>query len=416
MPNVKPLMDHIAADPDQIDHGWMLLERDSIGHPKVLRTLEYIRSNASDGVLVLDEDESQLMAEALGETSSQKIRRHIIVQLATLRLIERDMSTPDWRLQITHNGHAYLNSANRKRHFQREIVERLVFCHPDWATDQRARRYSDFSIRPYEVVMKLMPELGEKLYLEEMTYFVSKVRSNGDVPDALALIKMYRGLNPAEKNELKLGLQQILNRLSSDKFGNWRKHNKRTFELLSMGTALSMRYESDDPFDTFPLILRPGVRFEESPMKRFVDEAVEEYPYKDLPEITRDDVEFNSGVEGENSVVALLEEYGFEIRILTGSKHGYDILATKDGARFLIEVKSALDRCSPTLTENEYQTASRYGRVYILAIVEHVMRNPETHFVVDPVGQLGDHIVATETTAYRIPRTRWIEVAQEELD
>ena len=151
MPDTKRLLDFLMSDPGQIDHGWLIAEKDSIYHSKLTRALEYIRNNATENVLILDERESRLMADAMGSTATT-IRRHIIVQLVTFQFITRDMLTPSWKLELTQTGNNYINSQNKKKYFQENVVEKLIFCNENWAPPERVRAYNDFNVRPFEII------------------------------------------------------------------------------------------------------------------------------------------------------------------------------------------------------------------------------------------------------------------------
>jgi len=409
------IFDYITHNPREIDRGWMLVERDAITHSKVTRALDYIRKNAIDNVLVLDQQESQLMADEIGESTGQKIRRHIIVQLASFGFINRDTSTPEWLINITQAGMDYLNAKNKKRYFQENVVERLVFCNEQWSTSRRAMAYNDFNIVPYRVMSNIMPEINNKLYLEEMAYFVSKIKRYEDIPEVISLIRTYRGLNTLQKERIKQQLKQILARENREKFGNWRKHNKRTFEFFSMGTEFVMHYESDDPVDTFPLrTVSAEPITQTTTLMDYIRNIEEEYPYEEEPQLPRD-TDINSGIEGENIIKNLLEEMNFEIRDFTGASKGFDILAMRNNHKFYVEVKSSVGRCIPALTENEYRMAERYGEVYILAIVEDVFKTPKVFFVINPVQRIGDNIRESRSLSYVIPRNEWLRIAQENV-
>lgn len=410
-------MDHITKDPKKIDRGWMILEKDATNHQKVIRALTYIGDNSEKGVLVLDTEESRLMAEATGEGSGSKIRRHIILQLLTFQFITRDDSTNDWKLKLTQPGLDYLASKDKFEFFQKNVVERLIFCNGDWAPQDRAKAYADFKVKPYEIIMSIMPSLENRLYLEEMVYFVSKVKKPSEIPQVLDLIKAYRTLTSEEKSKLKNELQKVLQKVtlkeSKDRFGNWRKTNKRNFEVLSMGTELEMIATSDRIADTFPLVIRAKKVTIPPSLIEYVKEIAEKDPFDVKEEFTRDETEFNSGLAGENIIASMLDQMGFKTRIVTGTNLGYDILALKGKARLLFEVKSSVKQCTIVLTENEYETAKKYGKFYILAIVEKVFENPaEIFFIINPVQQLEDKIKPMNTKSFSIARSNWITVAQ----
>jgi hypothetical protein len=402
----------------------MFIERDATNHPKVFRALQYLRDHAEQqGILVLDTEESQLMAEATGEGSGMKVRRHIILQLLTFQFITRDDSTSDWKIKLTQRGSDYLAAADKFGFFQKNVIEQLIFCDSHWAPQERAKTYADFNVKPYEIITSIMPQLGNKLYLEEMAYFVSKAKKPSDVAQILGLIKEYRSLTSEERSKLKTELQGVMLKPVKDKFGNWRKTNKRNFEVLSMGTELEMIITPDRAVDTFPLVVRTKkviippsliehVKEIAEKNQKVEKQTAEKDPFDVDEEITRDELEFNSGLEGENIIASMLSQMGFKTRMVTGSNLGYDILALKENVKLLFEVKSSVNQCTITLTENEYETAKKYSKVYVLAVVENVFKNPEIFFIINPVEQLKEKIEPKNTKSFSIARGNWITVAQ----
>ena len=85
---------------------------------------------------------------------------------------------------------------------------------------------------------------------------------------------------------------------------------------------------------------------------------------------------------------------------------GYDLKATKGTALKLIEVKSSVGPCMPSMTEREYKEAKEHGPRYVLAIVENF--NPEkpitVHWVQNPAALTP---TIRQTKEYYIPRSVW---------
>lgn len=413
MSDLQEILDFVLSDPEHIDHGWLITEKDSIYHSKLTRALEYIRNNAAENVLILDKGESILMADAMGSTDTT-IRRHIIVQLVTFQFITRDISTPSWKLELTKNGNDYINSQNKKKYFQENVVEKLVFCNENWAPPERVRAYNDFNVRPFEIMEKIMPQIGNVLYLNEMAYFVSKIKNKtDDIERICSLIKLYRNLTILERDSLNNRIKNLLNTVSKEKFGNWRKNNKRNFEFLSMGNKFSMTDKVRGLVDT-AYLSTAQIDIEHSPLIEYITHISEESTVVECP---RDDMEVNSGIEGEIILINALNELGFKTKNVAGSnKGGYDIIAFRDDTKFYFEVKSSNKLCSPTLTENEFKEAQNLREHYILAIVEHVFSNPIIYYVFDPATRLRDKIEQRKTLSYNIARSNWLSVAQQQIE
>jgi len=68
---------------------------------------------------------------------------------------------------------------------------------------------------------------------------------------------------------------------------------------------------------------------------------------------------------------------------------GYDIMSYDvDGTPRRIEVKSGLGKKSIfDLTRNEKNMAEKYGKEYVIAVVENLRNKPTVEFIVNPVGQ-----------------------------
>jgi hypothetical protein len=106
------------------------------------------------------------------------------------------------------------------------------------------------------------------------------------------------------------------------------------------------------------------------------------------------------GYEGELKVFELekerLREAGrsdLEMKVVhlaaANKTPGYDIMSYNvDGTPRRIEVKSGLGKKSIfDLTRNEKNMAEKYGKEYVIAVVENVRNKPTVEFIVNPVGQ-----------------------------
>lgn len=108
----------------------------------------------------------------------------------------------------------------------------------------------------------------------------------------------------------------------------------------------------------------------------------------------------------EQAVRAVLEGDGWQVLDFSRLGSGFDLKATKNGVVRLVEVKSALGPCSPTLTDREYAAAKKHRLSYVLAIVENFdpTKGVTVRWVQDPARL---QVTMRTTTAYYLPRSIW---------
>lgn len=115
----------------------------------------------------------------------------------------------------------------------------------------------------------------------------------------------------------------------------------------------------------------------------------------------------------EQAVQKYLEDSGWNVINRTGQAVGFDIEIWRpgDARRRYVEVKSSVGPCSPALTRNEFEAATRYGTRYTVAIVENF----------DPDGDLAIlwvnnpaalPIIGRDVRQYPIPRAVWLKNAK----
>lgn len=108
----------------------------------------------------------------------------------------------------------------------------------------------------------------------------------------------------------------------------------------------------------------------------------------------------------EQAVRSVLEADGWQVVDFTRFGAGYDFKATKAGIVRLVEVKSAVGACAPTLTQREYDQAKASRTGYVLAIVENYDPTMPVSilWVQDPAGL---RVTARSMTGYYLPRSIW---------
>jgi len=118
----------------------------------------------------------------------------------------------------------------------------------------------------------------------------------------------------------------------------------------------------------------------------------------------------------EQAVETYLRDSGWEVINRTRQHVGFDLeIGRLQGKRFYVEVKSSSGPCSPTLTRSEFEAASRYGKSYILAIVENF--DPEADASILWVPNPASFPIARRTVEqYPIPRSVWLRGASVAID
>jgi hypothetical protein len=110
--------------------------------------------------------------------------------------------------------------------------------------------------------------------------------------------------------------------------------------------------------------------------------------------------------DAQQAVRQLLVDCGWTVIDMSALGVGYDLKATKGTTMRLVEVKSSVGPCAPTLTAREYHEACQARGNYVLAIVEHfnVAKPATVQWVQDPAA-LGATI--RQVSEYYLPRSVW---------
>ena len=108
----------------------------------------------------------------------------------------------------------------------------------------------------------------------------------------------------------------------------------------------------------------------------------------------------------EQAVRSVLESDGWQVLDFTRLGAGYDFKVTKAGTVRLVEVKSAVGKCAPTLTKREYDEAKHFRSRYVLAIVENYdpTQAVNIQWVQDPAAL---QVTIRSITGYYLPRSVW---------
>lgn len=109
----------------------------------------------------------------------------------------------------------------------------------------------------------------------------------------------------------------------------------------------------------------------------------------------------------QQAVRLTLEAAGWTVRDTSAQKGGCDFLITKGSTTKVVEVKSSIGRCSPTLTRTEHSRAKQMGKDFILAIVEDYdpLKPAQIQWVENPAAL---SLSKRSVLQYGLPRSVWI--------
>lgn len=108
----------------------------------------------------------------------------------------------------------------------------------------------------------------------------------------------------------------------------------------------------------------------------------------------------------QQAVRKMLEDGGWHVVDFSALGTGFDLKASKGSALYLVEVKSSVGPCAPTLTAREYSEAVSNRNRYVLAIVEHFdpKKAAAVQWVQDPAKL---QTTVRSVSEYYLPRSVW---------
>ncbi len=273
--------------------------------------------------------------------------------------------------------------------------------------DNRANRYDEFDVRVYEATRRVLTACEGYIDRDEFDFFVSRIRSMGEVDWAVDAIMQYRALSTVEQVALR---PEVKNRIPGEKaYANWRDVGLHTFSLFSLGTSM----------------VRDGIHL--TLTKNWTEAHAEIEPEEDgpgrpqlkMPEPADSDALLippsapasNDGADAESFVAKVFRSQGWAVAFYTNRRgFGFDLWARKEDAAIVIEVKSSVGQLGAiTLTENEYLAALEHRENYVLALVENLDSDkPSLRLIENPAETL--QIVERSATTFTISRSEWVRV------
>lgn len=228
-----------------------------------------------------------------------------------------------------------------------------------------------------------------------------------------------------------------------------RKHiegNRRQI-LLSLGRALA-RYQFDNPIPVGGNRKEMRKRAASSDVLPYLacfyllhklggvlavgeaeSEALKELPHREYKEgrqrlverqglelpPTPEAVMLNSGVGAELTVARDVEKHGWAVTYRGSLRgYGYDLEAKRADTTLRIEVKSSVDYCVPTLTQEEWRAAQEHADDFVLAVVDFFgSERQRIYYVRNPAANLRP--AERNVLIYPLRRAEVLRIATDEI-
>jgi hypothetical protein len=291
----------------------------------------------------------------------------------------------------------------------------IQFCRLPWYNQTRVDAYGEFNIRPYPATLEVLKGTAGRLSVDEFDIFVSRMRSEAEVPTTITSILEFRTLTPAQQIALR---QFVKGRINGAKvYSNWRDTALHTFTLFSLGMSALRR--DNELFLAADLVegaqevavaqmpppagALPGVT---------PHEKVLLLPYEDAPAellVPPSLPQANTGTEAELFVGKMLAAAGWTVVYYNQKRgYGFDLWARRADVAYVIEVKSSVGQFGTlTLTSTEYRAAAQYGDQFLVVIVEDATSNhPTTRVIRNPRNAF--HFAESQTSEFYAPRALWL--------
>src|SRR3989338_2425356 len=225
--------------------GWHLVQAEKIAHGGITKALLGIQKLAgSKGIfLAIDKNLKTLnreMQRKRSQGSALSIRKQVLVNLDTFGFIQRSGKGQTQEIRLTEKAHEYLDYEN-KEFFMDDFLSKF----------EMKKERLIYSIIPYPVLLRILSDKRiHGLLFKEFQYFVSQIKSDNDIHQAVDLILRYRKLSNAQKetldnfilNECKELTSRAINGQLPKEFrrdyGNWSNNAKHSLEFFNLGSQI----------------------------------------------------------------------------------------------------------------------------------------------------------------------------------
>lgn len=399
---------------DRGDRGWFLITRVHLNPAHLKGIAEYLHAAGRAGTVELTGLHYSALGELVGTSAPDPgilLRRHQLLAMESpLNLLQRVSGTSWHEVALTDLG-AKLATEDDAPRILEEALSQIVFCRAPWYQTGRIGEYAEFDVKPFEAMLEVLNACDGWTDRDEFDLFVSRIRSAGEVQQAVDSVRTFRTLDAQDRASL---LREVRTRIPSPKtYQNWRDMGLHTFTLLGLGLSMSRADQSlvltsqlATARDASGLaeLRRPTAERARMALRMPVPEPHATPGLAAPPGAPL----VNPGDEAEFLVGKLLVSLGWNV-VYYGSRRGFgfDLWAAKGGSAILVEVKSSTGSMGTiTLTRLEYEAARVHAENYVLAIVENISsESPAVGFIQNPAEALS--VEQINTVEYRISRVAW---------
>lgn len=414
------------------DRAWWLLTRVHLSAVRLQQIAAYLLDSGADSELELTPAHYTNLATVLGITTTnpaQGINRHYFLAMDTpLRLLARVDGLHWNRIALTDPGVALAAGADTPGVLEEQLRD-IRFCRVPWYNQQRVDEYPEFNLQPYTAILSVMADSGGYVDVDEFDLFVSRIRIEAEISDAIERIAAFRTLDDGQKQALRnLVADRMPAGTGNDPhkpYNNWRDMGRHTFSLLSLGESAvqvdnrlylaamlaaptQTEAAQEGAAETAPAMPAP-------PAQQPPAGAVLRIPASEAPEelLTPPGVpQTNSGTEAELLVGKIFAAAGWEVVYYNQRRgYGFDLWVRKDGQAFVVEVKSFLGQGGGvTLTALEHKAAQHHGENFLLVIVENASGgSPTMHVIQNPAAALAFN--QAQISQFSVGRAAWLQAA-----
>lgn len=393
---------------DRGDRAWFIVTRVHVSLSRLRGIAEYLECHSGGAPIRLTEQDYYRLAKII-ETDTpnpgiQLRRHHLLVMDKPLRSLRRVRGNSWNEIALTDQGRQLANADDPAAVLE-QALSAIRFAVEPWSPRDRARQYAAFDLAVYDAMKDVLAQCDDYIDRDEFDFFVSRMRTAGEVQWAIDAVHEYRTLPTAQQVSLRT---EVRRRLPNAKiYQNWRDIALHTFSLFSLGTSmvregtrllLTSRWSDVDTTSPTQVGTAP-LRIPEPP----------ELPGLPTPPSAPAS---NDGSGAESFVAKVLRSRGWDVTFYTNRRgYGFDLWARRGNREMVVEVKSSLNQLDTvTLTRTEFEAAGEYGESFVLALVEHVeAATPQLTLVQNPVSAIPFRQRAS--TAYTATRKDWQSAA-----
>ncbi|YBV96854.1 DUF3883 domain-containing protein [Phyllobacteriaceae bacterium JZ32] len=416
------------------DRAWWLLTRVHLSAVRLQQIAAYLLDAGADAELELTPAHYANLATMLDIATAnpaQGINRHYFLAMDTpLRLLARADGVHWNRIALTGPGVALATDPDTSGILEDQLRD-IRFCRVPWYNQQRVAEYPEFDIRPYDAILAVMAASGGYVDVDEFDLFVSRIRIEAEIADAIERIATFRTLDNGQKQTLRnLVADRMPAGTGNDPhkpYNNWRDMGRHTFSLLSLGESavqvdnrlylaallaapIQPEAAQEGAVEAAPAVPAP-------PAQQPPAGTVLRIPDSEAPDelLTPPGVpQTNSGTEAELLVGKIFAAAGWEVVYYNQRRgYGFDLWVRKDGQAFVVEVKSFVGQGgSVTLTALEHQAAQHHGENFLLVIVENATgSSPTLHVIQNPAAALAFN--QAQILQFSVGRAEWLQATAE---